>query len=106
MNYDCDEDYEFLLDLFEKANASFLKIDKDLFYDDVSERTLCGALKRHLENKKWQTKISHYKVDVEYNRNEGRVKTIVTGNEAVVQSIVCDLIIHSRGKNPSQVSPF
>ena len=43
------------------------------------------------------SKYSQYYVDTEYNRNNGKVKTIYNDDLKVV-SIVCDLIVHSRGK--------
>lgn len=91
-----------LKELFEKANNDFLKKDEKLFIDEVSERTLCGALKGHLDKKLCKTKFSEYHVDVEYNRNKnGRVKTCCPFNDdgiPVPVTINCDLIIHSRGE--------
>ena len=101
MKYDNEEDYCFLVNLFEETNRVFLKNDNELFYWNVSERTLCGALKRRLENKKWRTRISNYIVDVEFNRNAGEIKTIVDRDLKIV-SITCDLILHSRGKIKEQ----
>lgn len=43
------------------------------------------------------SKYSRYYVDVEYNRNNGRVKTICNDDLKVV-TIMCDLIVHSRGE--------
>jgi len=98
MNYESEKDYQLLTELFDEANVSFLKADKDLFYDGVSERTLCGALKRHIENKKWRRIAPQYKVDVEYDRNDGELKTVIVGENRMIRSITCDLILHSRGK--------
>ena len=44
------------------------------------------------------TSYSGYYVDVEYNRNNGKVKTIINENIEVIP-INCDIIIHSRGEN-------
>lgn len=78
-----------------------MKQDKSLIDSDISERTLCGALKSHLEKNLRRYKIKGYFVDVEYNRNNGQVKTILDENYEVV-NIQCDLIIHSRGENFKQ----
>lgn len=43
-----------------------------------------------------QTEFKEYYVDVEYNRNENKLKTIRNGNYEII-AITCDLIIHSRG---------
>ncbi len=43
------------------------------------------------------SKYSRYYVDTEYNRNNGKVKTIYNDDLKVV-SIVCDLIVHSHGE--------
>ena len=37
--------YREMVDLFERANTAFLEHDKALFSNQVSERTLCGALR-------------------------------------------------------------
>ena len=42
--------------------------------------------------------MKDYYVDVEYNRNKGKIKTIIDDNENVI-NINCYLIIHSRGEN-------
>lgn len=89
--------------LFESANSDFLSIDKELFLNRVSERTLCGRLMLHLYNKMMQNEsLSNYYVDVEYNRNKRGIKTIIKtikGPEDKIIRINCDLIIHSRNKN-------
>lgn len=99
--YDKEESYEKLKQIFNKANNIFLKNDIELFDNDVAERTLCGALKSHLEKQLLNDKIYDYHVDVEYNRNYGQVKTILDDNLEVV-NIQCDLIVHSRGNNIQQ----
>lgn len=52
-----------------------------------------GSSRGFLSNSKY----SKYHVDTEYNRNNGKVKTIYNDDLKVV-SIVCDLIVHSRGE--------
>ena len=101
LEYDNEKVYLILKTIFNNANRTFLKTDRSLIDDDVAERTLCGALKSHLEKELSFAKIKGYYVDVEYNRNYGQVKTILDDNFEVV-SIQCDLIVHSRGNNIKQ----
>lgn len=89
--------YEDLVTLFESANKNLLKKDIDLLKNDVSERTICGALMMHLRDSLWGTVFRTYHIDVEYNRNKnGKIKTIIDDKE-VITNITCDLIVHSRG---------
>jgi len=86
--------------LFETANQSLLTCDKELFENQVSERTLCGALMLHFHNcmQNDSSKWNGYHADVEYNRNKGSIrgfKTIYSSGSVI--RINCDLIIHSRG---------
>ena len=60
-----------LIEVFEQANNCFLERLKG-----VSERTLCGALMLHLYEAIKRTNYQNYFVDVEYNRNGGKLKTI------------------------------
>lgn len=94
--------YDEMVKLFEKANAEFLKQDKMLFSNRVSERTLCGALMVHLHNAiSSDETLEKYYVDVEYNRNKGGIKTIrktIVGGQEQIIPINCDLIVHSRGE--------
>lgn len=88
--------------LFERANERFLKADAQLFYDEVSERTLCGALMLHLYDvAKGIRGLGDYHVDVEYNKNGRNRKTIYDPSRAPGERVVpvqCDLILHSRGR--------
>lgn len=63
----------------------------------MSERNLCGSLKDHLQRAIVHSKYNKYYVDVEYNRNAGKLKTIINGELGPI-SICCDLIVHSRGE--------
>jgi predicted transport protein len=94
--------YQEMVDLFECANAAFLKHDKVLFVNQVSERTLCGALMLHFHDIiTCNKKLAGYYADVEYNRNKGSIKTIrktIKGPGLEIIPINCDLIVHSRGK--------
>ena len=98
--------YNEMVDLFEKSNARFLKRDRSLFINQVSERTLCGALMLHIDRilRDDQNHAGYY-VDVEYNRNAGAIKTIcktIKGPGMKVIRINCDLIVHSRGEITKQ----
>ncbi|MFI8711988.1 hypothetical protein [Brevibacillus brevis] len=87
---------EKLLQLFRKSNAEFLKRDSNLIASGVSERCLCGALMLFLHNSIQKSPFKEYYVDVEYNRNDKRIKTIMDEQEHIIP-ITCDLIVHSRG---------
>lgn len=98
--------YAEMITLFESANDIFLEREKRLLFDQVSEQALCGRLMLHLntliaQDESW----SGYYVDVEYNRNGAKLKTIKKttrgANEQII-SIKCDLILHSRGEHPEQ----
>lgn len=89
-------------EIFSIANNKFLKNELDLIRSDVSERCICGTLKSYLEYEvKKHPKYSSYFVDVEYNRNAGRIKTIINDKHEVL-NITCDLIVHSRGQSENQ----
>lgn len=96
------KDFKQLTNLFECANQNFLTEDFELIDSNVSERTLCGTLKSHIEDlTRNNSDYEGYFVDVEYNRNNGKIKTIID-NDLHVIVINCDLILHSRGKHPEQ----
>lgn len=90
-----------LITLFEKANKRFLSEQDKLILSGIAERTLCGSLMLYLQEELKGTIYSEYYVDVEYNRNNGKVKTIINENIEVIP-INCDIIIHSRGENLAQ----
>ena len=94
--------YREMIRLFECANATFLKHDTALLANQVSERTLCGALMLHIHDIiSRDKKFAGYHVDVEYNRNKGAIKTIyktIKSSHEQVIPINCDLIVHSRGE--------
>ena len=98
--------YDKMVALFEKSNARFLERDRSLFINQVSERTLCGALMLHIDRILHDDrKLVGYHVDVEYNRNAGAIKTIcktIKGPDMKVICINCDLIVHSRGEITKQ----
>lgn len=86
-----------LINIFEQANGRFLTDDKNHILSGVAERCLCGSLQKLIWEELITTKYRHYHVDVEYNRNQGKVKTIIDDN-CEVMTVNCDLIIHSRGE--------
>lgn len=91
-----------LIELFLEANRIFITKNIDLFRTGVSERALCGALmgtiQRLILSEERMTAYEGCHVDVEYNRNDRKVKTIIDGNDRII-SVCCDLIVHSRGHN-------
>ena len=98
--------YNELVDLFEQANDALLMVDYGLLADQVSERTLCGALMLHIYDLiRQDPSYKGYYADVEYNRNKGTIKTIrkaIRGPDEKSISINCDLILHSRGTHIEQ----
>lgn len=98
--------YDELVILFENANDLFLQKDNSLLEREVAERTLCGALMLHIHDLiKEDRSYDGYYTDVEYNRNQGGIKTIrktIRGQNEEIIPINCDLILHSRGENVEQ----
>lgn len=98
--------YHEIAALFEQANKALLTVDQNLFANQVSERTLCGALMLHIYDLIGQdASYEGYHVDVEYNRNKGSIKTIrktILGPGEEIIPINCDLILHSRGNRIEQ----
>ena len=88
--------------LFINATSTFFQEELDNIMNDVNERNLCGRLAIYLNEAAREQNLEGYYVDPEYNRKQdGRVKTILDENTEVV-NINCDIILHSRGKNPAQ----
>lgn len=83
--------------LFEASLHALLQQEEELIAADVSERSMCGRLSLHMSALLHQYGLDGYFADVEYNRNHGRIKTIVDGNARVIP-VTCDLILHSRGR--------
>ncbi len=91
-----------IIQLFETANNLFLNDNYELFESGVAEPALCGALQNHINRIIHDnTDYDGYYTDVEYNRNSGRIKTILDDDLQVIY-ITCDLILHSRGHHPEQ----
>ena len=85
-----------LLSLFYESNKLFLEEDIDNIKSGVSERNLCALLACKINGFLSQYGLTEYHADVEYNRNGGKIKTIIN-DELKVIPITCDLILHSRG---------
>lgn len=90
-----------LLTIFYRANQDFLMMDESNILRDVSERSLCSSLACKIGNQIRNTRFSEYYADVEYNRNGDKIKAILENGpngEVVIATVVCDLILHSRGE--------
>jgi hypothetical protein len=83
--------------LFDEAFALFLARERANIVRNTSERNLCCRLAIVFEQLKEAYGLSAYYADVEYNRNQVRVKTIIDDNRKEIV-INCDLILHSRGE--------
>lgn len=91
-----------MIKLFELANDDFLCKNDNLINSNVSERTLYGALLISIyELIKNNPDYNGYYVDVEYNRNNKDIRTILNNQLQVIKTN-CDLIVHSRGENLKQ----
>ncbi len=92
--------YEHLRMLFDNANQKLIQHDLDLLMRNSSEIAICGSLMLHLKSTLWGTPFSRYNIDIEYNRNfNGRKKIYVNNKDT---AIICDLIVHSRGRYIAQ----
>lgn len=91
------DNYYKLKRLFVKSSIKFTSENLCLFKDNVNERTLCGTLSQYINREISSSEFNKYYTDVEYNRNNGLIKTIIDNDHKVV-SINCDLIVHSRGE--------
>jgi hypothetical protein len=85
-----------LMPIFQSAFDEFLKRERANILNDISERNLCSRLMIYLERAKDTHGLADYFTDTEYNRKQGKVKTIIDSH-AHVLVITCDLILHSRG---------
>jgi hypothetical protein len=87
--------------LFDEAFDRLLRQDIENVSSDVSERNLCARLAPVLETLAHEAGLTEYYADAEYNRNQGRVKTILDERQQIV-SVTCDVILHSRGHFPAR----
>ncbi|GIU10771.1 MULTISPECIES: hypothetical protein [unclassified Shewanella] len=88
---------EKLRNIFSESLAEFVVSQNANIQAGISERNLCARLAMILEPKAHEAGLTEYFADTEYNRNRGRVKTILDRN-AVIVRICCDLLLHSRGQ--------
>ncbi|MBE8578460.1 hypothetical protein [Vibrio sp. OPT18] len=82
-------------------SKEFFNTEVNNIQNDVTERNLCARLSMILEPKAKAAGFLNYFAGAEYNRNRGKVKTILD-DDSVEISITCDLILHSRGKLKEQ----
>ncbi len=80
---------------FEALDIFAIEESKNIL-SGTSERNLCGRLAPILERQCRNAGLHGYKADPEYNRNDGKVKTIIDSDLQIVP-ITCDIILHSRG---------
>jgi hypothetical protein len=85
-----------LAPLFDEAFAAFLGEERENLLSGIAEQNLCGRLAMELERRREGRGLNGYFVDTEYNRNGGRIKTIIDEQMQMV-TIRCDIILHSRG---------
>lgn len=96
-----EKSYQELITIFNDSNREFINAESNNIISGVHERNLCSNLKSYLDIRLKRSKYKNYYVDVEYNRNDGNVKTLLDEKLQIV-SITCDLIVHSRGENVIQ----
>jgi hypothetical protein len=82
--------------LFRRAFREFLAKERDNILNDVNERNLCQRLSIYLQRESDNAGLAGYYANTEYNRNQGRVKTILDDAMKEV-TIICDLVLHSIG---------
>lgn len=90
-----------MIEIFENTNELFLKKEKEFLLSGVAERSWYTRLSIYLNKLIEEVGINeYYFVDTEYNRNLGKVKTILddTNNFEIVE-VICDFLLHSRGNN-------
>lgn len=93
-----------MIKIFEDSNKLFLKNEKELINSRVSERAWYTRLAIYFNKIIEEIGIDKdYFVDTEYNRNLGKLKTILddTNNYEILE-ITCDFLLHSRGNVISQ----
>lgn len=92
---------EVLKQIFQDSLKEFFDIETENIQSGIAERNLCSRFAMILEPKAKAAGFNHYVADAEYNRNYGKVKTILD-DDSVELTITCDLILHSRGKIKEQ----
>lgn len=88
------EETKILEKYVKEAIEELYKKDKILFKEEISERCLVYNFARHLEDILKYTKYENLNIDLEYNRNCGKMKSI-RGQKITYP----DIIVHERGNN-------
>jgi hypothetical protein len=83
--------------LFTMTLDKFLANESGVILDGINERNNCARFAHYLQNAANQMGLNRYFADAEYNRNQGKIKTILDGSGTEV-TINCDVILHSRGQ--------
>jgi len=102
-----------LLNMLKRAIKILYETDYENIKLDVTEQNICARLAHHLENLMREYDNSHirkmfkyYYVDVEYNRmvdlNGKKQKKSIIFPCGIEETIICDLLVHSRGKVKKQ----
>lgn len=102
-----------LLNMLKRAIKILYETDYENIKLDVTEQNVCARLALHLENLMREYDNSHtrkmfknYYVDVEYNRivdlNGKKHKKAIIYPSGIKETIICDLLVHSRGKDKQQ----
>lgn len=102
-----------LLNMLRRAINILYETDYENIKLDVTEQNICARLAHHLENLMREYDNSHtrkmfknYYVDVEYNRmvdlNWKKHKKSIIYPSGIKETIICDLLVHSRGKVKKQ----
>jgi hypothetical protein len=87
--------------VFDRSFESFLERETKNVLNGTAERNLCACWAPLLENTAVEAGFEGYRGDADYNRmQDGRVKVMLVDGLTEV-SIVCDLILHSRGEIPA-----
>lgn len=94
-----DIDVALVRGIFDETIRLFLKNDTKLIKTQTNERTYCGRMSTYMQNIAQECGLEGYFADVEYNRNMGRIKQTIQPDGSI-QSINCDLLLHSRGIKP------
>lgn len=81
--------------MFNSTLKEFLERDRESIVADVSERNLCGRVANYLQVNADKAGLKGYYAEVEYNRNLGRLKTIVDEQSTLRPSF----FLHFKTKN-------
>ena len=92
---------EKLKELFNESIAIFFNTEAKNIAGGTSERNLCCRLAMTIENKMKENGIQGYYADTEYNRmTYDKIKKVWIGGSPT--TVVCDLVVHSRGEVPDK----